>query len=236
MATPEPLEHSRRLVKAAQAERARLERELRRETENITHLRRTLAEAEQRSEQLRERLSLLSAFTVGEEAQAERAAPDNVVVFPEASAEPPNGYLRGHEIRRVAVRLLIEHGVEGQPIHYSDWFSFLRDAGYDIAARDPLATFLTQIGRSPVVSKGSDAGLYVLDLDAPERLRAQLDELNAELLALHHGQQTIAEIADVRERRGELVAAISRAERALEEAIESTGRMPAAAADDSSTE
>jgi hypothetical protein len=226
VATPEPLEHSRRLVKAAQAERVRLERELHREVENLGRLRRSLENADKRADQLRERLSLLSTFADGEEPLAGRAASDNVVRFPEADVEPPHGYLKGQAIRILAVRLLIERGLEAKPIHYSQWFSLLRDAGYDISARDPLATFLTQIGRSPVVSRGSEAGVYLLDLTAPERLSVQLNELNAELLALHHGQQTIAEIADVRERRGELVAAISRVERELEEAIESTGRTP----------
>lgn len=226
MATPEPLEHSRRLVKAAQAERARLERDLRRETESVAHLRSSLAEAEQRAGQIRERLDLLSALTEGEEHLAGQSSHDNVVAFPEAEVEPPNGYLRGQAIRRVAARLLIEHGAGDQPIHYTEWFQLLQDAGYGIDARVPVATFLTQIGRSPVVSKSGAAGVYQLDLGAAGRLRAHLEELNSELLALHHGQQTIAEIADVRERRSELITAIARIERALEEAIESLGAAP----------
>jgi hypothetical protein len=220
VATPEPLEHSRRLVKAAHAEQARLERDLRRETENVVRLRSSLAETEQRVEQIRQRLDLLAALTEGEESLAAEPSVDNVVAFPEAGVEPPSGYLRGQAIRRVAARLLIEQGVGDRPIHYAEWFSLLQEAGYGISARDPLATFLTQVGRSPVVTKGGTAGLYLLDLNAAERLRVQLEELNVELLALHRGQQTIAEIADVRSRRGELVAAISRVERALEEAIE----------------
>jgi hypothetical protein len=214
----------------------RLERDLGRETESIARLRSSLADTEQRAEQLRQRLDLLAALTIGEEPLTGQPGHDNVVAFPEAQVEPPHGYLRGQAIRRIAVRLLVEHGAEAQPIHYSEWYALLRDAGYDITSRDPLATFLTQIGRSPVVSKGGQPGVYMLDLNAPDRLRTQLAELNAELLALHHGQQTIAEIADVRERRSELVAAIGRVERALEEAIESIGRTPTNDADDRSAD
>jgi len=65
--------------------------------------------------------------------------------------------------------------------------------------------------------------MYALDLDAPARLRHRLHVLRRELVALHEGQQTIEEIASVRERRGELTKEYSRVERALEEALEAFG-------------
>lgn len=37
--------------------------------------------------------------------------------------------------------------------------------GFMPAGKDPLATFLTQVGRSPVVKRTSNAGVFVLDRD-----------------------------------------------------------------------
>lgn len=218
MATPEPVEHSKRLVRAAEAELVRLRGERQQAAALAVRLRESLEDAEARRAALDERIKVLIDLVGDSEPLAGRAA-DNVVAFPEPASEPARGYLRGYEIRETAVRLLRRAQARAAPIHYSDWFDLLKEAGYGIAARDPLATFLTQIGRSPVVVRGEEPGIYVLDENAPRVLRDQLDELNQELLALHNGQQTIEEIASSRERRSELVTRISRIERALEEAL-----------------
>jgi hypothetical protein len=221
VATPEPVEHSRRLVRAAEAELVRLHGESREVEVAIGRLRRSLDEAQSRRDALLDRIRVLTELAGGSEALAGRAADQsNVVAFPEPATEPPHGYLRGSEIREVAVRVLRSVQPSPRPIHYSGWFELVRDAGYGVAGRDPLATFLTQIGRSPVVVRGEEPGTYVLDDNAPRDLHAELDRLNSELLALHNGQQTIEEIASARERRSELVTRISRVERALEEALQ----------------
>lgn len=223
MATPEPAQPSRRLQQAAAAERTRLRRELDQARRAVDSLRNRLAREEQLQLEIEQRLALLDQLAAVPEELAGRPAEDNVVAFPDTASDPPHGYLRGATIRVVAVRLLAATQEPGESIHYTDWYRLVTEAGYGVSGRDPLASFLTQISRSPVVVRADQPGHYLLDLDASERLRARLDELNGELLSLHHGQQTIEAITSSRERRGELVSQISRVERALEEATEALG-------------
>ena len=219
MAVSEPLEPSRRLLQAASAEHARLLNDLAKFERDAETLRRRLSLAEENAARVRQRLTLLEQL--GGDALAPE--PPKRPRLVESGAEPAHGWLRGAAIRRAAVRLLASTARPAAPIHYADWLSLLSDAGYGIQSRDPRAAFLTQISRSPVVVRTETAGIYVLDLEAPERLRRRLEQLNDELLALHEGQQTIEAIATTRERRSELVAEISRVERALEEALEAIG-------------
>lgn len=223
MATPEQVQPSRRLQQAAAAERARLKRELDQSVRQTRTLREKLAAVEQRRLEIEQRLTLLDQLAGSGEPLTARPADDNVIAFPELAGEPAHGYLRGSMIRLIAVRLLAATSEPTQPIHYTDWYRLVCEAGYGISGRDPLASFLTQISRSPVVIRGDGPGAYLLDLSAPGELRARLDELNAELLSLHEGQQTIEAITSARERRAELITEIGRAERALEEAIEALG-------------
>jgi hypothetical protein len=134
-----------------------------------------------------------------------------------------HGYLRGADIRITAVRVLAATENPATPIHYVDWYKLVVDAGYGVAGRDPLASFLTQIGRSPLVGRAGERGLYALDLDAPRRLRERLHALHHELVGLHEGQQTIDEIATVAARRADLTASVVGVERELEEALASLG-------------
>jgi hypothetical protein len=64
-----------------------------------------------------------------------------------------NAVLAGARIREVAVLLLASSANPTRPIHYQQWYRLFRDAGYGIDARDPVATFLTQISRSPAVRR-----------------------------------------------------------------------------------
>lgn len=95
------------------------------------------------------------------------------------------------------------------------------ESGHGIAGHDPQASFLTQIGRSPVVRRATERGLYALDIEAPRHLRERLHLLHQELARLHEGQQTIEEIATVATRRAELTREASDAERDLQEALTS---------------
>lgn len=219
LATPEPLEPSRRLLQAATAERNRLAADLAKIERDEAALRRRLTETERKAATVRQRLALLEQLG-GESLAAEPPSGPRLV---EDGSEPPNGWLRGAAIRQAAVRLLASTARPAAPIHYTEWLSLLDDAGYGIQSRDPGSAFLTQIGRSPVVIRTEKPGIYALDLDAPLRLRERLAKLNDELLALHEGQQTIDAIATTRQRRSELIAEIERVERALEEALESVG-------------
>lgn len=222
MATPEPVEPSRRLQQAAQAERERLLRDREQVVREAHSLSSRLEEVDQRRLEIEQRLALLDQLAGPRQALTGRTT-DNVITFPETPSEPLNGYLRGALIRVIAARLLAAMTGPDQPIHYTDWYALVVEAGYGVSGKDPLASFLTQVSRSPVVVRGEQPGVYLLDPTVPDRLRACLDALNEELLALHNGQQTIEAITSARERRAELVAEINRIERALEEAIDSLG-------------
>jgi hypothetical protein len=138
------------------------------------------------------------------------------------SGSPPERVsLRGADIRIAAVRSLIASDRAATPLHYRDWFEIFHQAGYEAHGADAEATFLTQIGRSPLVQRTSERGVYSLDLDAPLRLRQRLHELHNELAGLHDGQQTIDEIATIADRRAELTRAVVAAERELHEALTS---------------
>jgi hypothetical protein len=127
--------------------------------------------------------------------------------------------LQGPAIRETAVKVLLEQPEYIEALHYRQWYDLLRNAGYTVSGKDPLAVFLTQLTRSPVVRKATQAGVYELDRQAPLRLRQRLEKLQAELSGLAT-TQPVDDIAEARARRHELDVAISQVERALEEALQ----------------
>jgi len=56
--------------------------------------------------------------------------------------------LRGQRLRDVAVQVLPERRGAEVVIHYTDWFSMLVEAGVRVGGKNPVATFLTQIGKA----------------------------------------------------------------------------------------
>jgi hypothetical protein len=132
--------------------------------------------------------------------------------------EPAGGDLiRGPAIRAAAVKVLLDQHEYIEALHYRRWYELTREAGYVISGKDPLAVFLTQITRSPVVRKTDQAGVYELDRQAPLRLRQRLERLEGELRELL--TVSAADTPTTRARRHELDVAISQQERALEEAL-----------------
>ncbi len=148
---------------------------------------------------------------------------------PSANDEPPRGQhdevegrqvLSGPAIREVAVQVLLRQPEYIEALHYRRWYELVRDAGYAVAGKDPLAVFLTQLTRSPAIQKSTETGIYELDRQAPLRLRQQLERLNAELKELRSPVSTgPAELDADRARRHELNVAIGQTERALDEAL-----------------
>jgi hypothetical protein len=138
---------------------------------------------------------------------------------------PASRRLRGVRIREAAVRVLAASAPPGAPVHYRDWFRLLTAQGFMPAGKDPLATFLTQIGRSPVVERSTNAGMYVLDLDAPQRSRVRLAQFAAELTEVQElpPNATVEQIAATRERRARLSTEMQEIESQLEEALRSLG-------------
>jgi len=133
--------------------------------------------------------------------------------------------LRGQAIREAACSALAASPRAHDPVHYKDWFGLLRAEGLIPAGKDPLATFLTQLGRSPVVTRTSGQGVYMLDHDFPARARHKLEQLRGELRDAHDAPvgPNATDVAAVRERRSQLVTEVDRVERELEEAMRSLG-------------
>jgi hypothetical protein len=204
--TPTP---SARLVRAATAERADLGRHRERLLAARDRLRAELEGIEASLRALDERDALLDRLAGPAAAPAPASVPDAV-----AGATA----LRGPAIRRVAVEVLRARPDRPQALHYRDWFEALRAAGYTVAGKDPLAVFLTQLSRSPVVRRGTQSGVYELDPAAPRRLRERLEALHAELRGLTAAPSATADLTAIRARRAALTTEITRVEKALEEA------------------
>jgi hypothetical protein len=216
---------SSRLLAAAEADRDRIERELGRVGRRAEELARELQQTVELRSELQQQATLLEQLFRPEQLDLEAQGAASAGEDGEASS-PPNGYLKGARIRNVAVRLLAASEQATLPVHYTDWFASVERAGFGVAGRDPLATFLTQISRSPVVERADSPGIYRLDVDAPHRLHARLRALQSELSQLHDGQQTLEAVISVRERRAEITSEIARIERELEEAVAALGIEP----------
>jgi hypothetical protein len=181
---------SARLTRAVAAERADLERERTRLLREGSELRAALAQIELALAEIDERRALL-----------DRLAPPKAPSQPEPTATTA---LSGPAIREVAVAALVKAG--GTAMHYRDWYDLVTSDGHEIAGKDPLAVFLTQLSRSPAIRKGTSPGVYELDYEAPQRFQAELDALRTELRSTE-----LTAVAD-------LTTRIGRAERALREA------------------
>jgi hypothetical protein len=71
--------------------------------------------------------------------------------------------LRGRRLAEVAVAILRRERRPGQPIHYREWFALLTAAGFTASGKDPLASFLAQVSRTPEVEAvGDRSGRYRL--------------------------------------------------------------------------
>jgi hypothetical protein len=205
--SPSSRSSSSRLARAAGAERMALLRERDKLARRRAAAVEALAAIEEQLGEVEERLELI-----------DRLVPEaaNVHTLPArgGGAAGADG-LKGAAIRRAAIDVLLARpGGADQPIHYKEWFRALEAAGRPVAGKDPLAVFLTQISRSPVVRRTTHSGVYELDLDAPARLRSRLDRLHARL----------AEQSTDRAERERIVTEIGVAERALDEAERSLPR------------
>lgn len=194
---------SSRLARAAGAERMALLRERDKLIRRRDAAARQLAAVEEQLGDVQERLELI-----------DRLVPEAANVHPLPARDASAEGLRGAAIRAAAIAVLRDRaGGAAAPIHYKQWYDALRSAGHQVAGKDPLAVFLTQISRSPVVRRAAEPGVYELDLDAPANLRSRLERLHARL----------AEQSGDRAERERVVAEIAIAERALEEAEQALG-------------
>jgi hypothetical protein len=214
---PDP---SHRLVRAAVAEQADL----------IRHRERLTRERDRLACELREIGDALTATERRLEVLAELAGSPRQLgpAMPRAATETEpddedRPVLRGPAIREAAVRALLARPEPVDALHYRRWYELLVEAGFRVAGKDPVAVFLTQLSRSPLVRKTSAPGVYEVDRQAPLRIRHRLERLQAELREVTVGAPGPVELGAVRARRHELDLAISQQERALEEALRVLG-------------
>lgn len=213
---------------AAAAERERVERELTRLSAREAELAAELAAIRAAHDDLEHQRDVLNHFVHADQPARSPGTPGRRLrAVPDADIQPTNGVtvLRGARIREAAVRVLAANADAEVPVHYRDWFQLLTAQGFMPAGKDPLATFLTQVGRSPVVKRSTASGMYVLDLNFAQRARERLAQLAAQASEVQDlsPSPTVEEIATARERRAQLAAEMRETERQLEEALRSLG-------------
>jgi hypothetical protein len=217
--TPATPKTSSRLVRAAAAERADLEQHRDRLFKRREELRAELDRIERGLIETEERLALLGRLSPPDSAPLSNGNGNGQVRAAEQTGSPNLRILKGTAIRETAVRALAERPDGSRPIHYRRWHELLEEAGYAVGGKDPAATFLTQVSRSPVVRKTMQPGMYELDYETPERLRRRLAELQSELRAGAISSAHGKDLAEGRRRREETTTQISQVERNLEEAL-----------------
>jgi hypothetical protein len=217
---------SSRLVRAAAAERAAVTRHRARLIEQREDLIRQLRGMDDALAAVDERLAVLGQLAEAPD-RAVRAVSSRHATsrIDERDADAPRHIpasrdnLRGPAIREVAVQVLLAEPSLIEAIHYRRWYELVTDAGYAVVGKDPLAVFLTQVTRSPLVRKAAQPGVYEIDRQAPLRIRQRLEKLQLELREVTLDAASPTDLAAVRARRHELDVAISQLERALEEAV-----------------
>jgi hypothetical protein len=210
---------STRLLRAAEAEQAGLAGHRERLAERRSELLAELRQVDDALTVVDERMTALGRLTGGGAPGAPAAT-----VAPEETragdvADETKELLRGPAIREAAVKVVITQPERIEALHYRRWFELLETAGYAVAGKDPVAVFLTQVTRSPVVRKATEPGVYEVDRQAPLRIRQRLERLQDELRELAAAPSAPFDLAAIRARRRELDLEISQHERALEEAL-----------------
>jgi chaperonin cofactor prefoldin len=215
--SPRPSPRFLRAVAAEQSDLARRRDEL---LEQRRLLQAQLDEIDATVGEVDERLLLIHRL-IGEDPEQQgeiTGAASPVTTTQHAGCDEP---LRGPAIRVTAIRVLLGHPRRPEAIHYREWFSLVADAGYRVAGKDPLAVFLTQLSRSPLVHRGTQSGVYELDRDAPDRLRRNLEALKSQLRAMTAApSSSTASLSSIRSQRTALNLEIGKLEKALEEAQE----------------
>ena len=205
--------HSARFKRAATAESERLLKRQGRVNRQVSELETKLDKAKAELAEVVNRLEALRSIA------GDAGAPKPIGV-----ALPSGVPLSGSAIRREAVRLLLGTERADQAIHYRDWLALMEDAGYSVEGKRPEAVFLGQIVRSPVVRATTNSGYYVLDREAPNRLRERIATLEQDVGPAPEGRLAVASQVDNQMARDrERSAELRRLQRSLREALEVLG-------------
>lgn len=209
------LRPSTTLRRAALGDRLRLERAQERLRGQQESLRDELKRLDRELSALDERIGTIDALL------GMASEPGPATAGRQAAPAGRSAPLRGAEIRRLAARrFFLAHG-PGRSLHYRRWFDLVIADGSEIAGRDPLASLLTNLNRSPVVVRGDSPGSYAIDARAPDRLRRELAERQAELRDLSRVMaDELSPSPQLRDHHGRLVSGVGRLEVLLAEAEE----------------
>lgn len=192
------------LRRAARQEHARIAGERDRIRERIAELRSELESLERVDSDLANQADLLT------QVMARDSAP---------GADPGKVALRGAGLREQAVRILVTRVGMRQPIGYREWYRLVREAGFIVLAKRPLAAFLTTVARSPLIERGAEPGTYYVEPSATDSLRQELNERRAELKDLEtHLATRPPGATPLHRHRLNLMATIRRLERQVAEA------------------
>jgi hypothetical protein len=116
---------------------------------------------------------------------------------PPQTAAASGVVLRGAQLRLESVRLLFGQLGPRHTVHYTDWYDLVKDAGFVVLGKRPVATFLTAVSRSPIVARGDEPGTYFIEPERALAIRKQLAEVDAELADLDGLLQREAEPSSV---------------------------------------
>lgn len=210
--TDPAVQRSQRFIKAARAERDRLERKRSRTSQKRDALQRKVDALDQELEAIEYEISSLEAFDLEEGGRGLVAVADH-------PNENGSKQLSGADIRAVAVPLLLREE-RSAPIHYRAWLELLLAQGYEVAGKRPDAVFLNQVTRSPLTRGTTKAGYYVVDMAVLDQLRERLESQQTELAErMVSAPGEPAEFQAHREGNRSLKTAISRTERELDEVL-----------------
>lgn len=121
-----------------------------------------LTEARERADRLR-RLADHMEARVAEEEHVLRELEGALGMRAQLQIEQLDRALSGRRVTEVAIAVLQRELQPGQVVHYKDWFALLQAAGFRVAAKDPLGSFLAHVSRcSQVESLGDRSGRYRL--------------------------------------------------------------------------
>ena len=123
---------------------------------------RRIQDQRQQADRLRELADRIEEQTAGDEALLLEME-EILGLAPQMRFEALDRRLGGRRLREIAVEVLERQPDSGREIHYRDWYALLEAAGYQVAGRDPLATFLAAVRRiERVQAIGHRSGLYQL--------------------------------------------------------------------------
>ncbi|MBN8869071.1 MAG: hypothetical protein J0H66_04230 [Solirubrobacterales bacterium] len=208
---------SKRLQAAAKSERKRIEREMSRLLKQEARHKRELDKIQSMRTRLERELAAIDRFAETDNQPGE----PRLRIVEDEHAEKPG--LSGAQIREIAVQMIVGTTHANNGIHYRTWYELVVGNGIEISGKDPVAVFLTQMSRSPVVVRAEQPGEYKIDDSFLNRVAQEIQDLDRLIDELDQSDSE-ATIEQIEQRRQQVKQARARRrslERSLAEATRS---------------